>query len=114
MSDFGLMRSLSLLCLNTLRSLGLESLPRCRSHGHTLAGPKALEEFGFKALRFKPFQVLTDEPPDIVARRAVVGREAPLFHKLFELLRQRDGHGAGKARHRVRKSMNYCYFFIPP
>jgi hypothetical protein len=39
--------------------------------------------------------------------------EAALFDELFELFRERDGHGACLARHTVRKIRNYCYFLTP-
>src|SRR2546422_11099491 len=45
----------------------------------------------------------------LVTRRAVVGSEAALFDKLFEVFWKRDGHGACVARHRVGKTKNYWF-----
>ena len=70
------------------RSLGLEPLPSILGHRNPFAGPEAFEQLHFKPLLFQALQVLPDEPSDIIARRAVVGREAALFDKLLEILRE--------------------------
>jgi hypothetical protein len=64
-----------------------QPLPGILGHRDRFARPKTFEQLLFKALLLKAFQVLPDEPPDIVTRGAVVGSEAALFHKLFEVFR---------------------------
>src|SRR5437763_15343486 len=78
------------------RSLGLEPLPGILGHRNPFA-LETFHQFDLQALLFQALQVLPDEAPDVVARRAVVGREAALFDELLEVFRKRDGHGAGVA-----------------
>jgi hypothetical protein len=92
--------------IEALQSIGLELLPGILGHRDPFARLETFHQFDFKPLLFQAFEVLPDEPPDIVARRAVMGSEAALLDELFKVFRERDSHGAGVARHRPTVSLD--------
>ncbi len=67
-----------------------EPLPGLRSHGNALAGPQPFDEFLLQPLLLQLLQVFTDQPTDIVTRRAIVRLLGTLFDELFEIFGERN------------------------
>ena len=84
--------------------LSPQLLPGFLGHRDTFPRSKAFEQPLLKALLLQALDVLTDEPPDIVAWRAVMGSEAALFDELFEVFREGDGQSTCLARHQNKKN----------